>query len=283
MLAAAPEATAQTQTTTTAAAQTPTTATPAAPGAEWDTVVIHTGALVAQLGSDIRVDPQIGNFGTSISLEDVLGFKTSATTFFIDGTWRISRRNQLQVRFDQINRSVSDELLNRDITFGDSTFNVGAQIDSFFNTSYISADYGFAFIANPQVELGAMIGLTALRIHTGMSLTTNVGNQPSGSRQLNEDIQFTAPVPLPGVFVNIRPHPRVTINGYARYLKVTVGDFSGGMTDARAGADVKLVPWLGIGGSYYYNRVAADHTGGVFRGRVEYTINGPEIYAMLAF
>jgi hypothetical protein len=249
---------------------------------EWDTLVIHSGALVSQFGSNLRVDPNIGPFGTTINLED-LGFNTTATTFFADGTWRISRRNQLQARFNRINRAVSNDLLTRTVTFDNATFDVGARIDSFLDTSYVSVDYGFAIVATPQVEVGAMIGLTALRVHTGMALSAEISGTTAGSRQLSEDVQFTAPVPLPGGFINVRPHPRVTINGFVRYLKVTIGDFGGGMTEARGGADVKLLPWLGVGGAYYYNRVAADHTGGVFIGRIVYEFNGPQVYVLLAF
>jgi hypothetical protein len=249
---------------------------------EWDTVVIHSGALVSQFGSDIRVDPTVGPFGTSINLEN-LGFNSSATSFFADGTWRISRRNQLQARFNRINRDVSNVLLTRTVTFRNETFDVGARIDSFLDTTYVSVDYGFAIVATPRVEVGATIGLTALRVHTGMGLSAQISGTTGGSRQLSEDVQFTAPVPLPGGFINVRVHPRVTIDGFARYLKVTIGNFGGGMTEARGGADVKLLPWLGVGGAYYYNHLTADHAGNVFTGRIDYAFNGPQIYVLLAF
>lgn len=258
-------------------------ATPAAAQDRWDALTVHTGALIAQLGSTLRFDPQAGQFGTSIDLEKDLGFQTSTTTFFADGTWRLSRRNQLQFSYYNIRRNVGNEVINRDITFDSVMFTAQAQIDAHVNTAYFTANYGFNFVANPNWEVGVMIGLTALRIDTGMAFSGQVGSNPANSRQLSESVQFTAPIPLPGLYVNYRVNDRVTINGFARYLKISVGDFGGEMGEARAGVDVKLWRWLGIGGTYYGNRLGADYNGNVFNGRVVFRFNGPEAYALLAF
>ena len=249
----------------------------------WPRVDLRGGALVADLSSDIRIDTTIGNIGTSINLENALGFDTNSTTYFADGTWRISRRNQLQVDFEYIKRDVSREFLNRPITFHDTTFNANASIDAFFDSYYFSVYYGFAFVANPSVEIGASIGATVVRLHSGIGLSAGVGGSEDVSRDLAEDARFDVPVPLPGFFVNIRPHRRVTIRGSTRGLKATVNNISASLVEAKGGVDVKLAGPVGVGGGYYYNRVRAERDGSRTDGRIVYAFHGPQVYVVLGF
>jgi hypothetical protein len=112
----------------------------AQPPPGWDSLVIRSGALVADLGSDLQVNGTNGRVATTIDLEDDLGFASTTTRFFLEGEWRITRKNQLRVSYVNIDRDVTSAPLRRTITFRDSTFDVGAQVQSFFDTWYIAAD-----------------------------------------------------------------------------------------------------------------------------------------------
>jgi hypothetical protein len=250
--------------------------------AQWDTFVLRSGALVAVFGSHMRIDSSNG-LGTSIDLENDLGFATNETTFFIDGVWRISRRNQLQGDFVRTSRDVSDSIVTRPITIRGTTYTANASIDAFLDTPYISANYGFAFVATPTLEVGAIIGVTVIRFHSGFGLSAAIQGGASVSRDLHDNVQFIVPVPLPGVFVHAKLSDRVTARGSLRYLKISVNQFGGGETEGVAGADVKLIRWFGIGGSYYYNRLSADHSGSTFLGSIAYSFSGPQVYALFAF
>jgi len=250
--------------------------------APWSTFVVRGGALVAVFGSDLRIDPTNGE-GTSIDLENDLGFTKDETTFFIDGLWRISRRNQLQVDFVRTSRDVSNSIVTHPITIRGTTYTANAALDAFLDTPYLSANYGFAFVATPTLEVGAMIGVTVIRFHSGFGLSAGIQGGKSVSRDLHDNVQFTVPVPLPGLFVNAKLSDRVTARGSLRYLKISINQFGGGETEGVAGADVKLTRWFGIGGSYYYNRLSADHSGSDFLGSITYSFAGPQVYALFAF
>jgi hypothetical protein len=256
---------------------------PAAAAQEpWPALVVRGGALIADLSSDVRVDATVGRIGTSIDLENLLGFNTQSKTFFVDGTWRISRRNQLQVDYERINRDVSRSILNDPIIFHNTIFDRNASIDAFFDSSYLSAYYGFAFVATRSVELGASIGVTLVRLHTGIELSGRTSDT-TVSRDLGDDVKFDVPVPLPGLFVNVRPHPRVTIVGSARLLKITIDKITASMVEGKAGAEVRLVGPLGVGGAYYYNRISAERDESDPNGKIVYSFNGPQVYGVLAF
>lgn len=250
---------------------------------DWPTLVVRGGALIVDLSSDVRIDSSVGTINTSIDLEDILGLDSRTTTYFVDGTWRLSRRNQIQVDYEKINRDIAHDILNQTITFHDTTFSANAAVDTFFDSSYLSVFYGFAFVANPRLEAGVSIGATLLRLHTGIGLSASTSGSSSVSRDLSEDVKWDVPVPLPGVFVNIRPHPRVTISGSTRVLKVTINDISASMVEAKGGADVHLVGPLGVGGAYYYNRLSADRENSSTNGHITYSFSGPQVYAVLSF
>jgi len=248
----------------------------------WPTLVVRGGALIADLSSDVRVDTTIGSFGTSIDLENALGFNTRSKTLFVDGTLRLSRRNQLQIDFERIDRDVSHSILSEPIIFHNTSFDRNASVDVFFDSSYLSAYYGFAFVATSSVELGASIGITLVRLHAGIGLS-GVTSTTDVSRDLSEDTRFDVPVPLPGLFVNIRPHQRVTIIGSARLLKVTIDNITASMREAKGGVEVKLAGPLGVGGTYYYNHISAERDESDPNGRIVYSFNGPQVYGVLAF
>src|SRR5262249_14983084 len=142
---------------------------------------------------------------------------------------------------------------------------------------------GFAFVANPKVELGASIGLTLLKLNTGIGLSAQATGKESVSRDLTDRSEFTVPIPLPGVFLRIRPHPRVTLGGSGRVIKATIGDYTASMWEAKAGVDVMLTGVLGVGGAYYYNHSDVERKGTLTDGRVKYAFNGPQVYGVLSF
>ncbi len=257
---------------------------PAAAAAQdsWDRVVLRTGGLLTNFGSDIRVDPEVGPNGTAVDLENDLGFNSSARTIVAEAIWRVNPRHQVRANFFTANRDVARVLIDRTITVRDTTFDVNAQLDAFLDTSYLSVDYGYVFVMKPRAEFGATIGLTAMRFHLGIGASGSAGSQ-SVSRNLTEDAEFTAPVPLPGLFANLRPHPRVTINGTLRFIKAKIGSIDGNMSEARAGVDVLLTRRFGVGAAYYFNHAAIGRNGKLFDGRVVYGFNGPQLNAVLVF
>ena len=128
-----------------------------------------------------------------------------------------------------------------------------------------------------------MIGVTVIRLKTGIDLTASVSGSANASQDLSEDAQFWAPALLPGGFINIRPHPRVTIRGAASYISADFGNIDGEMFEALAGVDVMVLKWLGIGGSYSYNTLSVTVDDSSYNGSIKYSFNGPLVYGVLAF
>lgn len=248
----------------------------------WPAASVRVGGLIADVASQVGVNGSAGRVGTQIDLEDDLSFDANATTWFLDGVWRISRRNQIQVGFVALKRDVSHVRPDRTSTFHDQTFTIGSELDSFIDTWYLTVNYGFAFVATPTTELGVNIGFTGMRVKTGIDFSAS-GPAGDVSRELAESAEFTTPIPLPGVFLNMRPHRRVELNGALRVIKASVDNLDGSMWEARIGGDYKLTRSVGVGAAYYFNYSNLDRDGRLWDGGVEYNFNGPQFYAAFGF
>jgi hypothetical protein len=250
-----------------------------------DTWVIRGGGLFADFGSDVRIDATTnrGQGSTDISLENDLGFNKTNQMFWVEAVWRGEGKSRVRVDYTSVSRQAANQVVTRDITFRDKTFTVGTHVDAYFDSKYISADYGLAFVRKPNGEFGASVGVTVMKFQTGVNLTANVNGGDNVSRDLAGNEEITAPVPLAGIFFLYRPHPRVNINGTWRFIAGSVGDFTGNVSEAQLGVDYKIKGPVAVGGAYYYNITSFTGKGTPLGGHVTYRFNGPQIYGVLAF
>jgi len=252
---------------------------------EWPRLNIFGGAQFADFTTDVQLDASATVLGSSVDFERDLGFDNEASMAWAGALWRISKRNQLTVSYVYVGRDVAQRQLQRSIRFGNETFDVNANVDAFINTWFLAASYRFAIVATPVVELGASIGITAINLETGIQLSGSVSGPGGGtaSTETGEDASFTAPAPLPGAFVLVRPHPRVTIRAAGGYIKADFGDLDGEMFQTFGAVDVMITKWLGVGGGYSYNRLSVGVDESTFNGNLRYSFGGPQVYGVLAF
>jgi len=247
--------------------------------------VIKGGGLFASFGSDIRIDATTDRGGRSsdISLETDLGFDKSNQQFFVDALWSGKGKSRVHVAYTSVSRDIANSVVHRTITFRDKTFDVGTHVDAYFDSKYISADYGLAFIRKPTSEFGAYAGVTVMKFQTGVNLSANVNGGSTVSRDVAGNEEITAPVPRVGIFFHLRPQPKLHIDGSWRFIAASIGDFTGNASEAEVGVDYTLFGILGVGGAYYYNISSFTAKGTPFGGHVTYRFNGPQVYGVVRF
>jgi opacity protein-like surface antigen len=246
----------------------------------WPTVTLRGGGMLAVFTSEVQVNGR--GIGTLINIENDLGFNKTDAAYFFDGVWRISRRNQFRVDYENLQRGVSGVTPARTFVFRDTTYTVNSKVDAELNTWFLSGTYGFAFVQNPKVEVGFTLGLTAAKVTTGIGLSLNV-NGGATSKNFDNVADLTAPIPLPGVFWTWRPSRRVTVDTQLRLIAASVGDFSGSVWEAKAGAEFHLTHNLSLGAAYYGNRADIKVKKVLFDGQLKYFFNGPQAYLGLNF
>ena len=256
----------------------------AAHAQEWPRFEITVGGQIADFQTDLKLDASATILGTPVDFERDIGFDESAGTVWAGAVWRLSRRNHFEFGWNRADRSVVRRQLQRDVRFGDETFQAGVDVNAFLDSWIIGGSYRFAIVSTPVMELGPLFGVLAINLSTGIDLSGFVsGAGDEASDEIERDAAVTAPAVLPGAFVSLRAHPRLTIRARAGYISADFGNIDGQIFMAQGGADVRISRWLGVGGSYAYNRLSAGVDGNEFRGRLRYTFSGPQIYGLFAF
>ena len=239
---------------------------------------VSAGVFTPISDIELEVGSEDGSFGTTVDLEDDLGFKRSTTSFVGNLQWRASRRSRFELNYFQTNRK-STHTLDKDIEFKDSTFHSNATVNAFVNTTIFQFSYGYAFFLNPRFEAGLQIGTHIVGSKAGMGLAnTSIG---SGSRETNFD--FTAPLPDIGIWGGYGIDNHWVVNGAFNYLSLTVGDIKGSILSYNAGityvTQTKFSASLLYAGLNFNVDVTKDHHKGYFK----WQYNGPALTLNYAF
>jgi hypothetical protein len=258
-------------------------ATPAIAQMKPDSFEVRGGGLVAGFGSNLRLDVNGGETGTTISFENDLGFTKTHTTYFFDGGWRITDRHRLYFSFVNATRDATKAGISEPITIRGTTFQVGANVQAFIDTSYFTIDYGFALVKNDKADVVATIGLSSYKVHTGMGLELQATTGGSISRNLETDATSRTNYPVPGVQMQFMVHPRVKIVGDTRLIKATLNGVTASSVDGRGGVEFPLSSHVGFGGAYYFNRVLQERSSDTFSGKLIYSFHGPQFYGLVHF
>src|SRR5262245_33180700 len=171
------------------------------------------------LNSDIRIDGADGT-GTDIDVEDDLGMEKTKIQPRVALRWRPGRRHELEGGYQWARRD-ANKTLERDIEFGDSLYNVGADIHSKFNTDLAFLTYRFAFMAKERTQIGAALGLGVLFLDVGVeALGTG-----SSARSFNVEKKVKGPLGSLGLYGRFLAGDSWQFEADARALKISIDRF----------------------------------------------------------
>jgi hypothetical protein len=182
---------------------------------------VFAGLYAPLNNTKIRVGSENGDYGTTIDLEDDLGFSDYTFSAVAGIQWRISRRSRLDFEHFYINRK-STRTLDKEIEFRDHTYPVYAKVTAFFDTNISRLAYGYAFVSRPKYEIGALVGAHVIFGDIGLNLDTSIGEA-----QVSDNFNFTAPLPDFGLWSEIVLTPKLGLNVNVNYLAIKVNDFEG--------------------------------------------------------
>lgn len=238
---------------------------------------LSAGAFFPVNNTDIKVSNVHTGNGTDLDFEDDLGFNKSAATFLADFQWRSSSRSRFDLSYYRINRS-SDHTLQRDITFGDHTYNVNASVNAFFNTNIYRFSYGYAILSKPTYEAGLLIGAHIVKANIGMGL-----NGANLNLAYSDNLGFTAPLPDFGLWGGVSLSNRFALNGEADYLSLKIGDIKGRIIAFNFLATYKVIQNLQVSAGYTGLNFNVDVTKTNLEGNLKWGYNGPTITAAYTF
>lgn len=235
------------------------------------------GAFFPVNNTDVQVGTKNGVAGTNIDFENDLGFRRNTGTFMADFQWRASRRSRFDFSYLRVARSVT-KTLDKEIAFGDNTYQVNTTVDAFFNTNIYRFSYGYAFLLNPKFEAGLLVGAHIVGLNTGISVSgANIG------ASIRDNFGVTAPLPDIGLWGGYAFSPRWYVNAEFDYFALTINDYSGKIIAYNAAVHYLVVKHfdIALGYSGLNARVDADREHLV--GYLKWGYNGPSVTASYSF
>ncbi len=201
------------------------------------------------VGSDLKARLN----GSSASNPDVdfnntFGTGSDETRARLDLLWRITPNHH--ARFFFFNNSITrDRTLDRDIQWGDTTYHVGATVESQVKMQVYELAYEYAFMHQPTFELNGSVGIhyTDLRVKLAGNATTGGGATTSF---VTEERKLPAPLPVIGVRAGWAFAPQWYLEGTGQFFRINIDGYSGHWLDGRAGVTWMFTRNFGVGLAY---------------------------------
>ena len=238
---------------------------------------VSAGIFVPLSNTVVKVGSEDGSFGTSIDLEDDLGFTESTISFFASAEWRASRRSKFSLNYFDISRKATHTIL-KDIEFKDTTYHANASVHASAQAAIFQFSYGYAFLLNPRYEAGLTIGVHIIANKFGLGLANNVN-----SLSKETDYDFTAPLPDLGIWGGYGISDKWAVRAAFNYLSLTVGDINGRILSYNAGITYYIFKNLSASVSYAGLDINVDVEKDIFQGYFKWGYKGPSFTLNYAF
>jgi len=244
-----------------------------------DVFSVSAGVFLMNFDSSAELDPENGRDGSSIDLENELNLDPNEYRGRIDMYWRFARRHRLDFGGYLFNRS-NDTSLDRRITFGDTTYDVGAEVKTRFNTGLYKLSYRYSFVRNERIDLGASVGLSAIVSRLRISGEGSVDNSSESFESTSRRV--IAPIPVLGAQMDLKIVKSLFFRLTGDYFHINVSGVEGRFSDGRASLDWYPFKHFGFGAGY--NRVslrAEDSDGDNYD--LKYSFDGALAYATYVY
>jgi len=218
--------------------------------------------------------------GTLIKLEDELDLDDRKSAPYLSLGMRLGERWRLGFEYYDLSRSATKST-TRQIDWGDTTFPVGVQLDSTFDTTIYRFSGGYSFYKEPMAEAGVSFGLHITDFTTSLA---GVGNGPGGTATFQTEKRDTlVPLPTAGLYGTFRLSDQWALRGSVDLLSFKYDDYDGRLTNWMAAIDWRFAKNWGAGIGYRYVDYKLEAESSDFRGEINYKFKGPTFFVNAAF
>ena len=207
-------------------------------------------------------------------------------TFDLTFQWRFAKRWKLVAGYYQINNT-KDFKLDEPIEWGDYTFD--GQVKFGTKVGVMRALVGWIASQGPKHEFGVGLGAHSMIFKAFIEGDGTITG-PDGTITTNfskQEIDAVLPLPDIGIWYYWAPTPRWMLTADVDWLYVSIGEYNGGLWDAKGGVQFQVVKFFGVGVNYRYYTANLDvnQSGdiGDWRGSVRVTYNGPNVMVTFNF
>ncbi len=194
----------------------------------------------ASVETEIQLDSASGVPGTLLSAEDDLGLDDKVDLGRMDFSIRMARRHNVRVDFFKLNR-FSQDVLPRDIEFGDFTFDEGTNFRAKLDWRVLTLTHTYSFFQNERLEAGVGLGIHLIEAHAeGMEPGTN-------NREAADEVGIFPTIN--GIF-SWRITKRFAFTARALWFSAAPEEFDGTMSEYHADVQFRATNNLAVGLGY---------------------------------
>ena len=248
-------------------------------------VTINGGGFFADIDSKIRLDSETLGIGSTIDFEDELGLEETKDTGWINLHWRISRRNNLEFEWANLDRNAEVAGTTRAYQIGEEVVQAGAAIGSVFDIDIYRLTYGYSLIRNDEADVQLKAGLHLADLETALTLNgvISVSGMPFSQQIVQEREDVTAPLPHFGGNFMYAFNEKFAIFGHVMGFALELDDIEGSIVDASGTVQYNFTPNFGLGAGLRFTRIDVESGDAELRGKFKFDYLGPVVYASLSF
>lgn len=234
------------------------------------------------VGSDVkaRLDGS-STTNPDVDFDQTFGHDDNATRGRFDALWRITPAHQLRLMYFDKSGSQS-RVIDRDIKWGDYTFNVGGLVEAKRSFKTTALAYEWAFMRRPSYEIAASFGVhyTDLSLQlSGNATLTDANGAPIGSAVATvRQSSLPAPLPVIGLRGGWVLAPQWYLDADARIFGLNYQGYDGNWSDVGVNATWMFHPNFGVGAGYNRFVTRVDVSKDNFDGRLSFGYSGLRLF-----
>ncbi len=230
------------------------------------------------VATTVRLDSETLGEGTTLSFEDDLGLPNNEIVPSLSFEWQVGRRHRLGVRWQDVNRDSSTQVLE-EIEWGGEIIPVEADITLGFDIRTLSVDYTYYPWVKERWAGGFGLGFRVMGLKTILTVDTV---------ELEEEIDGTAPLPYVNFEYRRTLGERWRVKAALGWLEVRIGDIKGGQHIGRLAGEYITGRRWGFGAAVNYSNVDVDWDNidepvedNTLRAKIDLDINDVSLYVRI--
>ena len=249
----------------------------------WEKFCVNTGVFLTTVDSSVRFG---SGLGVDIDVEKALDLNSTNTVFRADALWRFTQNRRHRIDFTWFsfrrdgNRQIVDDIIIEDDDGNTITIPSGTSLEAFFDLDIYELAYSYSFFQDDRIDLAAGIGIYVMPIDFGIKV--------SGLLDEDEEENFTAPLPVFSLRMDVALNPRWFIRTGAQVFYVEIDNFNGSIMEFRTALEYN--PWKHVGIGLGFDTLGIrleseneDWPGIDLKGKVEFNYVGLQLYLRLFF
>jgi len=249
-----------------------------------DKFVLNLGGFV--VGTDVTAHLN-GSSSTNpdIDFDKTFGDGSDATRVRADALWRITPNHHLRFLYFNNTHDVT-RAIDRNIVWGDYTFQAGATVESKTKFQIYELAYEYALWRAPDVEISGSLGVHYMKFSqqlSGSATFTDANGVTSAASFTKKENTVPVPLPVIGIRAAWAFAPQWVLEGQGQIFKADISGYDGRITDGRAGVTWMFSPNFGAGVGYNRFVTTVETSKDRFNGRVRLNYSGVQLYLTGAF